>query len=81
LSRPPDARPDGGTIGIALIGLALLPRYRINSVWPIGAGAICGMIVQHAATAEPSVCALGHVPLAIFAASIWRPFKPATYFP
>jgi chromate transporter len=37
---------DSYTIAVALIGLALLLRYRINSVWLIGAGAICGLVIQ-----------------------------------
>ncbi len=37
---------DGYTIAIALAATALLLRYRINSVWLIGAGALCGMIIK-----------------------------------
>lgn len=37
---------DGYTIAIALIAAALLLRYRINPVWLIAAGAVCGTIVQ-----------------------------------
>jgi len=37
---------DGYTIAIALTSAALLLRFRINPVWLIGAGAVCGMIVQ-----------------------------------
>jgi chromate transporter len=37
---------DRYTIAIALLSAALLLRFRINSVWLIGAGAICGIIVQ-----------------------------------
>lgn len=37
---------DGPTIAIALISTALLLRYRINSVWLIGAGAACGVIIR-----------------------------------
>ena len=39
---------DGYTIAIALVCIALLLRYRINSVWLIGAGAVCGLFVQRA---------------------------------
>jgi chromate transporter len=37
---------DRYTIAIALFSAALLLRFRINSVWLIGAGAVCGIIVQ-----------------------------------
>jgi chromate transporter len=37
---------DWYTVGIALGSTALLLRYRINSVWLIGAGAICGVLIQ-----------------------------------
>jgi chromate transporter len=37
---------DGWTIIIALACTALLLRYRINSVWLIGAGALCGLIIR-----------------------------------
>ena len=37
---------DGRTIAIALACAALLLRYRINSAWLIGAGAICGIIIR-----------------------------------
>jgi len=37
---------DGYTIAIALTSAALLLRFRINPVWLIGAGAVCGMMVQ-----------------------------------
>jgi chromate transporter len=37
---------DGYSIAIALLGLALLLRYRINSMWLIAAGAACGLIVH-----------------------------------
>jgi chromate transporter len=37
---------DRYTIAIALLSAALLLRFRINSVWLIGAGAICGIIIQ-----------------------------------
>jgi chromate transporter len=37
---------DRYSIAIALLGLVLLLRYRINSVWLMGAGAVCGLIVQ-----------------------------------
>jgi chromate transporter len=37
---------DGFAIAIALACTVLLLRYRINSVWLIGAGAICGIIIR-----------------------------------
>jgi chromate transporter len=37
---------DGYTIAIALISSAVLLRYRINAMWLIGAGALCGTIIQ-----------------------------------
>jgi chromate transporter len=37
---------DGYSVAIALLALAL--RYRINSVWLIGGGAVCGLIIQRA---------------------------------
>jgi len=37
---------DGFTIAIALACAALLFRYKINSAWLIGAGAICGLIIR-----------------------------------
>lgn len=40
---------DGYTVAIALASTALLLRYRINAVWLIGAGAVCGLIAQRAA--------------------------------
>jgi len=40
---------DGSTIIIALAGTAILLRCRINPVWLISAGAVCGMILQRSA--------------------------------
>jgi chromate transporter len=40
---------DRSTIAIALISAAVLLRCRINSAWLIGAGAVCGILVQRAA--------------------------------
>jgi hypothetical protein len=37
---------DRCTIAIALASTALLLRYRIHSVWLIGAGAICGIMIR-----------------------------------
>jgi len=37
---------DGYAIAIALASAALLLRFRINPVWLIGAGAVCGTIIQ-----------------------------------
>ena len=37
---------DGYTIAMALVAAATLLLYRINSVWLICAGAICGMIIR-----------------------------------
>ncbi|HEY3824396.1 MAG TPA: chromate efflux transporter [Bryobacteraceae bacterium] len=37
---------DGYTIAIAFISAVVLLRYRINTMWLIGAGALCGTIIQ-----------------------------------
>ncbi len=37
---------DGSTIAIALVALIVLVRFRINSVWLICGGALCGTIIR-----------------------------------